>query len=466
MKKVFLTCLTIMAVITGHAQNGSITSEMLGQIKKSYSATTTDKALINAISNTDIRTLAVNRDTQGELDTYFSNRVPTVGITNQKSSGRCWLFTGLNVLRSRLIASKKLDGFEFSQSYCFFWDQLEKSNLFLQSVIDNSKKSMDDKTVEWLFKNPIGDGGTYTGVADLVAKYGLVPKSVMPESFNSDNTSHYADLMSLKLREFGLELRDMSSKGKSAKDMEIRKTAMLGTVYRMLVLFFGEPVNEFQYAFRDKTGKPVTELKKYTPKSFYEEEVKSGIDLNNDFVMLMNDPSRPYWQVYDIDLDRHLYEGHNWLYVNLPIEEIKSMAIQSIKNNEVMYFSCDVGKFQDKERGLLDVNYYDYEDLLGTKFSMDKKQRIQTFSSGSSHAMTLTGVDLDSNGVSKKWLVENSWGKNKGYDGFLIMTDKWFDEYMFRLVVNKKYISTKVLDVLKKKPVKLPVWDPMFSEED
>ena len=466
MKKQLVTCMTILIALTSYAQNGSITHEMLNQIKKSYTVTPTDKALINAITNMDIRTLAINRDTQGELNTYFSNRVPTVGITNQQSSGRCWLFTGLNVLRSRLIATKKLDGFEFSQSYCFFWDQLEKSNLFLQSIIDNAKKPMDDKTVEWLFKNPISDGGTYTGVADLVAKYGLVPKSVMPESYNSDNTSHYAELMKNKLREFGLELRDMYSKGKSIKELETRKTAMLGTAYRMLVLFFGEPVNEFEYAFCDKNGKPVSETKKYTPKFFYEEEVKDGVDLNNDFVMLMNDPSRPYWQVYEIDLDRHLYEGHNWLYVNLPIEEIKEMAIQSIKNNEVMYFSCDVGKFIDRKRGLLDVNYYDYNDLLGIKFEMDKKQRIQTFSSGSSHAMTLTAVDLDQNGISKKWLVENSWGRNKGYDGFLIMTDKWFDEYMFRLVVNKKYVSAKVFSILKKKPVKLPAWDPMFSEED
>jgi len=458
--------MAILVALAGYAQSGSITLEMLNQIKKSYTATSSDKALVNAITNTDIRTLAINRDTQGELDTYFSNRVPTIGITNQQSSGRCWLFTGLNVLRSRLIATKKLDGFEFSQSYCFFWDQLEKSNLFLQSIIDNAKKPMNDKTVEWLFKNPISDGGTYTGVADLVTKYGLVPKSVMPESYNSDNTSHYAELMKNKLREFGLELRDMYSKGKSIKELETRKTAMLGTAYRMLVLFFGEPVNEFQYAFRDKNGKPVSETKTYTPKSFYEEEVKHGVDLNNDFVMLMNDPSRPYWQVYEIDLDRHLYEGHNWLYVNLPIEEIKKMAIQSIKNNEVMYFSCDVGKFIDRKRGLLDVNYYDYDDLLGIKFGMDKKQRIQTFSSGSSHAMTLTAVDLDQNGISKKWLVENSWGRNKGYDGFLIMTDKWFDEYMFRLVVNKKYVPAKVLSILNNKPVKLPAWDPMFSEED
>lgn len=467
MKKILLTCLVFAVVGTSmQAQTGSITPEMLIQMKKSYGTSSSDKALTNAIGNVDIRTLAVNREAKGDIDSYFSDKVSIKSITNQKSSGRCWLFTGLNVLRSRVNEAKGINDFEFSQAYCFFWDQLEKSNLFLQSVIDNSKKPIDDQMVTWLFKNPLSDGGTYTGVADLIEKYGLVPKSVMPESYNSNNTSHYAEILKNKLREFGLELRDMSANGKSAKDIQVKKMSMMSTVYRLLAIFFGEPVQEFEYAFCDKDGKPMTEAKKYTPKSFYEEEVKGTTDLNKDYVMLMNDPSRPYWQAYEIELDRHTYEGHNWLYVNLPIENIKTMAIQSIKGQEVMYFSCDVGKFLDREKGILDPNYYDYESLLGVKFGMDKKQRVQTFASGSSHAMTLMAVDLDKNGTPKKWMVENSWGEKSGHNGFLVMTDNWFNEYMFRLVVNRKYIPSKVLEVLKKKPVKLPAWDPMFSEED
>ena len=190
-----------------------------------------------------------------------------------------------------------------------------------------------------------------------------------------------------------------------------------------------------------------------------------GDDLSNNYVMLMNDPSREFYKLYEIDYDRHVYDGKNWTYVNLPIEDIKQMAIASIKDSTMLYFSCDVGKYFDRERGYLDVDYYDYGSLFGTEFGMDKKERIQTFSSGSSHAMTLMAVDLDENGKPKKWMVENSWGQDVN-GGHLIMTDKWFDEYMFRLVVNQKYVTDKVKEVLKQTPVRLPAWDPMFADED
>ena len=233
---------------------------------------------------------------------------------------------------------------------------------------------------------------------------------------------------------------------------------MLGTVYRMLVLTLGEPVSTFTWSL--KGG----EAKEYTPVSFYKEFL--GNDLTNNYVMLMNDPSREFYKCYEIDFDRHRYDGKNWTYVNLPIEDIKEIAIASIKDSTMMYFSCDVGKFLDIKRGLLDPDNYDYESLMGTTFGMDKKQRIQTFSSGSSHAMTLMAVDLDKAGKPKKWMVENSWGSASGYRGHLIMTDKWFDEYMFRVVAEKKYVPAKVLDILKQKSIRLPAWDPMFADEE
>jgi bleomycin hydrolase len=240
---------------------------------------------------------------------------------------------------------------------------------------------------------------------------------------------------------------------------------MLATIYRMLVYTLGEPVTSFQWAPRDASGKLTGELKTYTPQSFYQEFI--GENLAEDYIMVMNDPSRPFWKVYEIDYDRHAYDGHNWLYVNLPIEDIKPMAIASIKDHRRMYFSCDVSKFIDRTRGLLDLKNYDYESLFGTTFGMNKKQRIESHASGSTHAMTLMAVDLDANGKPTKWMVENSWGKTSGYQGHLIMTDEWFNEYMFRLAVNKKYVSEKVLNLLKKeKPVRLPAWDPMFAGEE
>lgn len=430
---------------------------MLNQIKSSYKHTPADKAIYNAMAETSIAVLAKNHENLANFDTNFTNKVVSHGITDQQQSGRCWLFTGLNVLRAQMMAKYGLDEMEFSQNYCFFYDQLEKANLFLQGIIDTREKPMDDKMVEWLFRNPISDGGQFTGISDVIGKYGVVPSSVMPETYSSENTSQIARLVGLKLREFGLQLRDEAAKGVKVFALEAKKTEMLSTVYRMLALAFGEPVERFTWTMNGET-------KEYTPQSFYQEYL--GNDLTNNYVMLMNDPSREYYKCYEIDFDRHVYDGKNWTYVNLPVEDIKAMAIESIKDSTMMYFSCDVAKFLDSKRGTLDLKNFDYESLMGTTFGMNKKQRVQTFASGSSHAMTLMAVDLDKDGKPKKWMVENSWGAEAGYKGHLIMTDEWFDEYMFRLVVEKKYVPEKVLNILKQKPIRLPAWDPMFAPEE
>lgn len=455
-KQMTLACIMAMA-LGAQAQQGGISADMLKQIQGTYKHTAADKAIHNAMAGTSLGVLARNQESLANFDANFSDKVVSVGITNQKQSGRCWLFTGLNVLRAQMIAKYGLKEMEFSQNYNFFYDQLEKSNLFLQGIIDTREKPMDDKMVEWLFKNPIGDGGQFTGVSDLILKYGLVPASVMPETYSSEHTDELNRLLGLKLREFGLQLRETAAKGADAKTLQQQKTDMLGTVYSMLALALGEPVKNFTYTVNGVT-------KEYTPLSFYQEFL--GNDLDGNYVMVMNDPSRDYYQCYEIDYDRHVYDGKNWKYVNLPIEDIKQMAIASIKDSTMLYFSCDVGKFMDRQRGVLDINNFDYNSLMGTTFGMDKKQRIQTFASGSSHAMTLMAVDLDKAGKPKKWMVENSWGKDSGYQGHMIMTDEWFNEYMFRLVVEKKYVPSKVLDILKKEPVRLPAWDPMFADEE
>ncbi len=465
MKKQILFVIVLgAALFSVQAQDskGGISPSMLQQIKQSYQGTASDKALRNAIGNNDIRKLALNQENMQEMDTHFSVQVKSKGITNQKSSGRCWLFTGLNVMRAKALAKYNFPSFEFSQIYPFFWDQLEKSNLFLQGIIDTGKSPMNDKTVEWLFQHPLSDGGTFTGVADIVTKYGLVPKEAMPETNSSDNTSHMANLISLKLKEYGLQLRELIAGGAKPAAIEKEKTNMLGTVYRMLVLNLGVPPTGFDYVRKDAKGNPL-ETEHHTPMSFLEKY--GDKQLLTNYVMLMNDPSREYYKCYEIDYDRHRYDGKNWTYVNLPVEDIKEMAIASLKDSTMMYFSCDVGKFLNSERGLLDVKNYDYESLMGTTFGMDKKQRIETFSSGSSHAMTLMAVDLNNDGKPVKWMVENSWGADSGYKGHLIMTDDWFNEYMFRLVVETKYVPSKVMDLFKQKPIRLPAWDPMFAEE-
>ncbi len=441
---------------------GGISPEMLARIKSSQKMCKSSQALMNALGNNDIDKLAKNSRAANGFDTDFSDKVKSKGITNQRSSGRCWLFTGLNVLRSQMMAKNNLPELKLSQNYNFFFDQLEKANLFLQGMIDYADRPMDDKMVDWLFRNPIGDGGQYTGISENITKYGVVPAEIMNETYNSNNTAKMRKLISTKLREDGLELRKMHAEKAGAKKMAERKEQMLGEIYRMLSLNLGVPPTEFTWTRKDSKGKVVSR-KTYTPQSFYKEF--AGNDLKNDYVMLMNDPTREYYKLYDIDFDRHNYDGKNWTYINLPVDDIKKMAIASIKDSTMMYFSCDVSKFIDRERGVLDPDNFDYESLMGVSFGMNKADRIRTHASASSHAMTLMAVDLDANGKPVKWMVENSWGPGAN-NGHLIMTDKWFDEYMFRLVVNKKYVPADILKILDTKPITLPAWDPMFAPEE
>ena len=438
---------------------------MLQQMEKTQQSAPASKAIFNALASNKIDNLAKNFANQGAIDTHFSTETPKQSIHDQKSSGRCWMFSGFNVLRAN-FAKQHADtlAVEFSHDYLFFYDQLEKANLMLQGVIDTAKKPMDDTRVQFFFKNPLNDGGTFCGVSDLADKYGLVPKSVQPETFSAENSAKMSSMISSKLREFGLELRQMATDGKKPAAIKARKTEMLSTVYRMLCLTLGEPVKEFTYAFRNKDGKTVGEARRYTPKEFFKATV--GEPLSGSFIMVMNDPRRPYHKTYEVEYDRHTYDGQNWKYLNLPMDEIEQLAMASLKDGRKMYSSYDVGKQLDRERGYLDTENYDYASLFGTTFGMDKAQRIATFDSGSTHAMTLSAVDIDADGKAVKWKVENSWGPNHGQGGCLIMTDRWFREYTFRLVVNKQYVPQDIMKQFEQKPIMVMPEDPLFSVDD
>ena len=460
-KRTLLILLAATTLLGASAQtkSGGIDAEMLEQLRKGYTGAPEQRAVKNALASTSIAFLSINGDNLAMCDTHFSHRVKTKGITDQKSSGRCWLFTGLNVLRAKMIDKHDLREMEFSQNYCAFYDLLEKSNLFLQAIIDTRTLPIEDRKVDWLLRHPIGDGGQFTGVSNLIMKYGIVPKEVMPETFQSNNTRHMRMILSLKLREYALALRAAKSDKAAAK----LKVEQLTEIYRILVECLGVPPTEFEWTMRNRKGEVVS-TEKYTPKSFYDKFI--GEDLEGNYIMVMNDPTREFGKVYEIEYDRHVYDGENWLYINLPIERIKEMAIASIKDNTAMYFSCDVGKFFDRKKGTLDLANYDYSSLFRTSFPMTKRERVQTYASGSSHAMTLIAVDLDEADRPRKWMVENSWGLKSGYKGNLIMTDEWFNEYMFRLVVERKYVPQDILDMLKQKPTMLPPWDPMFAPEE
>ena len=465
--KTFLISIAIVLASGAMAQTkeGGISQDMLDGFRKAQQMTAADKALSNALAANSIDNLAFNRANRNDLDTYFSVETKKQSINDQQSSGRCWMFSGFNVLRSNFAQRTDSIALELSHSYLFFWDQLEKANLFLQGAIETAGKPLEDQRVQFFFKNPINDGGTFCGVADLADKYGLVPKAIMPESYSTDNTSRMARLISSKLREFGLQLRDMVAAKKKPAAIKAEKTKMLGTIYKMLAITIGEPPAEFTYTFKTKDGKNVGTAKTYTPQTFYKEVVGEE-PLNGSFIMAMNDPRREYYKTYEVEYDRHTYDGHNWKYINLPMDDIEKLAIASLKDGRKMYSSYDVGKMLDKKRGYADTENYDYGSLFGTSFGMDKAQRISTFDSGSTHAMTLTAVDLDAEGKATKWKVENSWGASWGQNGYMIMTDRWFREYMFRLVVDKKYVPADILKANEQEPVMVMPEDPLFGADE
>lgn len=439
------------------AQN--LTRGELDQIKSGFKMDAYTKAMQNALSSTDISQLAWNRSNVGKTDDFFTYRVDVSGITNQKKSGRCWMFTSLNVFRPTVMKQFNLSEFEFSENYLNFYDLLEKANLFLNNMENSANLPIDNEKVRWYLRSPVDDGGQWINFVNLVKKYGLVPKDVMEETNSSENTAWMVKLINRKLREDALELRGLITDKTDQNKLDARKLQMLSEVYRMLVLNLGEPPTEFKWRYKTKDNK-VSDYKTYTPQSF-RDEILANIKLD-DYVMIMNDPSRPYWKHYEIENYRNTEDGTNWHYVNLPNDVIKQFCIESIKNDEAMYASCDVGKQLRRDADVLDVNNFDYGSVYGVKFGMDKAQRIETGESGSTHGMALIAVDLDANQQPVKWQFENSWGPTAGDKGYLTFTDAWFNEYVFRFVINKKYLSDKVLEIYNQKPQMLPPWDPMF----
>ena len=440
----------------------SLDDALVTEIRGSFAHTPENKALQNAISNnSSFRELALDRSTQGSIDHYFRYRAEVSGITDQKQSGRCWMFTSMNVLRPSVMRKFNISEFDFSHSFCYFWDMFEKSNLFLENVIATADKDIImDRDVAFWFRDPVNDGGVWNSFFNIAGKYGVVPAEVMPETAHSEKTSGMVSVLNELLRKEGWTIRQMISSGASEADARAYKTDSMKKVYRILALCLGEPPVEFEWRYQTRDNKIMT--LRSTPEDFFRSIIPENYDVDS-YIMVMNDPTRPYYKVYEIENYRNTYEGINWRYLNLPVEELKAAALASIKNNEPLYASCDISRYYNPETGIADPQMYDYEALFGVDFEMDdKKARIMTRQSGSAHAMTLIAVDTDSNDVPVKWQFENSWGPSAGHDGYYTFTDSWFDDYMFRMVINRAYLSEKALKAAAAKPVMLPAWDYMF----
>lgn len=458
MKRTLLSAIVLTLAFGASAQ--VLGESEIARIRSGFERDDATKAIQNILKgNKDIKTLAINRDKAAEVDHFFKYRCNVSGITNQLSSGRCWMFTSMNQLRPAVMEKYNLKKFDFSHSYNFFWDMFEKSNLFLENMIALAGNDSDDRELVTLLQSPVGDGGVWNLFYNIAGKYGVVPQEVMPETEHSNNTSQMRGLLNERLRKGAMDIREAAVAGKKEKALREMKMSVLQDVYRILALCLGEPPTEFTWRYRDAKG----EIKSLTttPKEFYEGIIPDNFDPDT-YIMIMNDPTRDYYKVYEIKNYRNTMEGVNWKYLNLPNDVIKKAALQSIKEDNPLYVSCDVGKQSIYGLGWMDVDNYEYGKLLGVDLKMDKKARILSRQSASAHAMLLIGCDTDANDRPVKWEFENSWGASSGNNGYLSFSDEWFDEYLFRIVINRKYLEEAALNALKTPVVELPVWDYMF----
>lgn len=441
--------------------DSSISQNLLDQLEKRFDENPGNRMAMNAAVSCGICASSRNYVTEREIPHEFSISLEQGAVTNQKRSGRCWMFAALNCMRFQVIKKQNLEDFELSQSYPLFYDKLEKANYFLESILDTLDEPTDGRLIAHLLAAPLNDGGQWDMLCSIVEKYGLVPKMAMPESVSSSATQEMVSYMTEKLREYACVLRKGHKAGKSMEQLKKEKEAMMETVYRMLCISLGKPPRTFTFEYRDKDGNFHREAN-LTPKAFYEKYVGLRLD---DYVSVINAPTedKPFYRSYTVQYLGNVKEGRPVKYVNLPIEEMKQAAIAQLKDGEPVWFGCDVGKRSFRDGGLMDTGIYDVETLFDTDFPMTKAERLEYGQSLMTHAMVFQGVNLDENGKPDRWRVENSWGEEAGKKGYFVMSDRWFDEYNYQVVVNKKYLSSKALEAYEKEPVRLNPWDPMGS---
>ena len=437
----------------------NITLSNIRKFNKSFNSSTSNQLARNALIQNDINKVAVHWENFSKINHIFSNTISKqLPVTNQKSSGRCWGFAGLNLLRLEIVKNYNLSNFEFSQNYFMFWDKLEKANYFLENILKTLDQNYDSRLMMHLLQAPVQDGGQWDMFVNLIEKYGLVPKSVMPETNHSSKSSMMNYFLTHKLRECAFILRKSKKPRTTIKQLRSKKEEMMSVIYSLLCMFLGNPPIKFDWSIKDKNNK-FTRFNNVDPLDFYRKFTK--VKLKNK-VCLINAPmsNKKMNELYTIDFLGNVVGGNIIKYANVEINELKKAAIKSIKNDEAVWFGCDVGKMFNRELGIMDMDLYDYEKLFDTKFKMNKASRLEYGDSAMTHAMLFTGVDLKRN-TPRKWRVENSWGDKNGDKGYYLMSDSWFDEYNYEVVVDKKYLSRKILEIFNREPNYLEPWDPM-----
>lgn len=420
----------------------------------------------NAATSVLMNPSAVLADTQ-----TFNVKIPFEGapITNQRSSGRCWLFASTNVFRVAIMKRYNLKEFELSQAYLFYWDKIEKSNWFLEKAIETASLDLDGRLVQELFSDPVSDGGQWDMVANLVQKYGLVPQALYPDSFNAKSSSKMDWLVTVKLREQALILRELAQKKTRAETLAATKEKFIQEIHSIVTIMLGvppDPEEKFSWDFYDADGK--FHNVSLTPKEFAASlSTKQGIQTCGgniyQFFSLINDPRNEYGRLLTIDKLGNVVGGRPTTYVNVEMDTIKSATISMLKAGFPVFFGCDVGKFSDSASGIMDTDLFNWSLGFNLTFGtgMTKAARIEASESAMTHAMVLTAVHLDKDGKPVRWRVQNSWGESAGDKGWFVMTDGWMDEFVYQVVVDPRFVGKEVRDVLKQEAKVLPRWDPM-----
>ena len=449
-----LVLLILLASTLSAQQPGDLTPSILDELARSCVDDAQLKAAQNALAQVSGQTIMRNWERIVSIDTFFSLRLKDQRITDQKETGRCWMFSGLNILRPIVAKALHCDDIELSQSYLYFFEKLERSNLYLNSIIATKDKPYTDRTVEFLLKASVQDGENWRGFVDLVSKYGVVPQEVMPETYSSSNSQHVIEVLSLKLKQAAVRIRHESSLERIA---EIKKQA-LKDLYRILAMNFGLPPQTFEWRYM-KNDTSLSAYKTYTPSQFFRETVGNALD---DYYALYSIPTLSFDKKYEIDMDRIVQGQPNMYFVNCPLNTIKELAKSSLLDSSAVWFGCDVGRESNQESGLMTPRIFDYESFYGMDFSLSRQELFETYSSSPTHNMVFTGIDIV-DGKVRKWLVENSWGDKSGKRGYFLMLDDWFDQYVQVIVVRKKYIPMPILELFDSPAETLPPWDPMVE---
>ena len=451
------------AVTTLQTSNeGSIPALKIGEMRARFEGSPGARMAQNAVCKHSVDEIALSRGIVTTSDFTFSNVLDDWSVTNQKATGRCWMFAGLNLLRVGAMKKMNLKDFEFSQNYTFFWDKFERANYFLERVIETADRHTDDRHVSFLMSRPLDDGGQWNMFVNLIEKHGLVPQAAMPETESSSNSRKMNSILLTKLREGARTLREAASDGSDVRVLRTLKMQILEVVHRILAIHLGTPPASFDWQWTDKDGEFHRDGE-MTPLEFAKEYVILPVD---DYVCLVHDPrpASPIGRTFTVECLGNVEGGKQVKYLNVDIDTMKRITMQTILDGEPVWMGCDVGKMMERKIGLWDAKLYDYESVYDCAFTLDKADRLRYHQTQMTHAMLFTGVDTqreDGQDIPRRWRVENSWGDKSGNKGFYLMNDNWFDEYMFEIAAHRKYVPANLLSALKEDPIVLPPWDPM-----